>query len=50
MFQCLPGRWAASADLMELNITMDWPVVPGVTPQVNYIWHPAGLARWSSSW
>ncbi|KAK9865256.1 hypothetical protein WJX84_011806 [Apatococcus fuscideae] len=25
--------WAASADLMELNITMDWPVVPGVTPQ-----------------
>lgn len=31
----LPCRWAASADLLELEIPLDWPVVPGVTPQVG---------------
>ncbi|KAK9824874.1 hypothetical protein WJX74_002306 [Apatococcus lobatus] len=49
--------WAASADLLELNIDMDWPVVPGVTPQTlsthvavqlgKYLEARFGVASWT---
>ena len=34
-YSVIKYRWKASADFLQLDIDIDWPVVPGVTPQVS---------------